>query len=228
MRFEKLSTKTLRQKVYDQLRQKIISAEISPGETITMRELAQAFGVSLMPIREALWQLESEKVIVIESNKSIHVNTLTANEVNEILLSRLALESMAVKRACELRPQSALPKVKYYLDGMRNNLKNHRQYLTKNKEFHFSIYSCSESPIFLQLIGLLWSRIGPYLFIQASRGGDISGSMECHEGMYEALCERNKNKIVKFLRRDLEETAKFIIPFLEANNSKQKIQKGGE
>jgi DNA-binding GntR family transcriptional regulator len=69
MRFAKVSTKTLRQQVYDQLRGKIISAGVLPGETLRLRGLADEFGVSLMPVREALWQLKSEKIVLIESKK---------------------------------------------------------------------------------------------------------------------------------------------------------------
>ncbi len=78
MKLNKVDGKTLRQKVYDQLRHGIITGKILPGESIKLRDVADQFGVSLMPVREALWQLESEKVIVIESNRSIHVNELTA------------------------------------------------------------------------------------------------------------------------------------------------------
>jgi DNA-binding GntR family transcriptional regulator len=70
MFIEKVSTKTIRQQIYDQLKTKIISAEISPGQVMTLQGLAKEFGVSVMPVREALWQLESEGVIVIESNVS--------------------------------------------------------------------------------------------------------------------------------------------------------------
>ena len=65
MKFEKLNAKTLRQKVYDQLRHGIITGGILPGQSIKLRDIAKQFGVSLMPVREALWQLESEKVIVM-------------------------------------------------------------------------------------------------------------------------------------------------------------------
>lgn len=118
MGLEKISVKTLRQEVYDQLRDKIISAEILPGQTISLRELAQKFGVSLMPVREALWQLESKRIIVIESNKSIRVNTLTAKEMEVALRPRLMLEATAVERACDLRPEDAIPKVKRLLEAM--------------------------------------------------------------------------------------------------------------
>jgi DNA-binding GntR family transcriptional regulator len=95
MAFEKIAVKTIRQEVYEQLRDKIISAEILPGESISLRDLAGKFGVSLMPVREALWQLESERIIVIESNKRIHVNSLTAKEMEEALRLRVMLETLA-------------------------------------------------------------------------------------------------------------------------------------
>ncbi len=224
MKNEKISTKTFRQKVYEKLREKIINAEILPGETITMRELASIFGVSLMPVREALWQLESEKVIVIESNRSIHVSSLNLQDISDIFNIRIALEVMAAKRACQLRPESILGKAEHYLNGMRKNLDNPKQYLFNNSQFHFTIYSCSNSPILIQQINSLWARIGPYLSIQYAKGGNIGAAMNCHEGMYEALCKRDKTKMVKFLRKDLEDAAKFIIPLVEASGEK----KGGK
>ena len=124
MVIEKIAVKTLRQEVYDQLRDKIISADILPGETISLRELAQKFGVSLMPVREALWQLESERIIVIESNKRIRVNTLTAKEMEEALRLRLMLESTAAERACDLRPESALPKVRKQLEALQGRCRS--------------------------------------------------------------------------------------------------------
>ena len=71
MTLARIEKKTLRQTVYDQLRESIIAAELLPGEPITLRQLAEKFEVSQMPIREALWQLEAEGVVVINQNKSI-------------------------------------------------------------------------------------------------------------------------------------------------------------
>lgn len=73
MGIEKISTVTMRQKVYDQLRSNFLNAELLPGEFIRLRGLAERFSVSLLPVREAVWQLESEKILVVESNKSIQV-----------------------------------------------------------------------------------------------------------------------------------------------------------
>ena len=57
MKLNKIESKTLRQKVYELLKEKIITAEILPGQKISLRNLAEMLDVSLMPVREALWGL---------------------------------------------------------------------------------------------------------------------------------------------------------------------------
>ncbi len=215
MKLNKLDAKTLRQQVYDQLRREIITGEIVPGQSIKLRDLAEQFGVSLMPVREALWQLESEKVIVIESNRSIHVNGLTARDMQEAIEIRLMLETTAAQRACELRPDSAVVKVKRLLDDMQASIDKPKRYMMKNNQFHFAIYSYSDSGILLQMIDWLWARVGPYVFIHATKVEDLSPTMKCHEDMFEAFVKKDKEKMTDALQRDLKSYARFIIDFLE-------------
>jgi len=219
MAIEKISVKTLRQEVYDQLRDKIISAEILPGETVSLRGLAQKFGVSLMPVREALWQLESERIIVIESNKRIRVNTLTAREMEEALRLRLLLETTAVERACELRPDAAIPKIKDLLEAMEASLDRPKIYMRRNTQFHFSIYSYADSPLLLEMLNRLWARVFPYTFLHAILNRDKTKAMKSHWKMLEGFSERDKKKIKDALREDLERAAGIIIPALEKSES---------
>jgi DNA-binding GntR family transcriptional regulator len=215
MAIEKISVKTLRQEVYDQLRDKIISAEILPGQTISLRELAQKFGVSLMPVREALWQLESERIIVIESNKRIRVNTLTAKEMEEALRLRLMLESTAAERACDLRPEEAVPRVEHLLKTMETSVDRPKIFMRRNTQFHFSIYSYADSPLLLEIINRLWARVFPYVFTYFFITQDNSKAMKRHWKMFQGLAERNKKKLTDALQEDLEAAAKVIIPALE-------------
>lgn len=215
MVIEKISVKTLRQEVYDQLRDKIISAEILPGETVSLRGLAEKFGVSLMPVREALWQLESEKIIVIESNKRIRVNTLTAREMEEAVRLRLLLESTAAERACDLRPQEAVPKVREILEAMGAVVDRPKMYMRRNTQFHFSIYAYSDSPLLLDMLNRLWARVFPYVFTYAISNQDKTDAMRSHWQMFEAFAERDKKRLTEALRQDLEQAARRIIPALE-------------
>jgi DNA-binding GntR family transcriptional regulator len=215
MAIERISVKTLRQEVYDQLRDKIISAEILPGETISLRELAQKFGVSLMPVREALWQLESERIIVIESNKRILVNKLAAKEMEEALRLRLLLESTAAERACDLRPDNAIPRLRQILESMEVSVDRPKIFNRRNTQFHFSIYSYADSPLLLEIIERIWARVGPYVYTHAIMTQDNSKVLKYHGKMLQGLEERNKKKVTNALREDLEAAARIIIPVLE-------------
>jgi len=215
MAIERISVKTLRQEVYDQLRDKIISAEILPGETVSLRGLAEKFGVSLMPVREALWQLESERIIVIESNKRIRVNTLTAKEMKEALSLRLLLESTAAEKACDLRPEEAVPKVRGILEAMEASLDRPKIYMRRNTQFHFSIYAYSDSPLLLDMLNRLWARVFPYSYTYAILNQDKTEAMRSHWEMFGAFAERDKKRLTNALRQDLERAARLIIPALE-------------
>lgn len=216
MAIEKITTTTLRQKVYDQLRTKVLDAELLPGEVISLRGLADKFGVSLLPVREAVWQLESENILVVESNRRIQVNHLTAVEFKEVLNLRLLLESEAVDKACQKRPAKAIAKVERILKAMQKHVGvNHKAYIKKNDEFHQAIYSYAASPLLLELIQRLLARVNPYIYLHAIEGRDLTSALACHQDMFTGFSEGDSQYAVAALHRDLQEAAAEILPHLD-------------
>lgn len=216
MAIEKITNVTLRQKVYDQLRSKILDAELLPGEKISLRGLAEQFGVSLLPVREAVWQLESERVLVVESNKKIRVNHLTREEFKEVLNLRLLLESEAVDKSCRNRPKSAIKKVGKILAAMEKHIEvNHKAYIKKNDQFHQTIYSYAGSPLLMELIQRLLARVNPYIYLYAINRQDLSTPSDCHRRMFEGFSEGNSNNAVYALQQDLNHAATYILPQLD-------------
>ncbi len=205
MRFTKLSTKTLRQQVYDQLREKIVYAGVLPGEKLSLRGLAREFGVSSIPVREAVWQLESERVLIIETNRRIQVNTLSVPEMQEIFQIRLLLESFAAQHSCELRPDSALPKARALLEQTAMHLqKSAGKYVRANFAFHHLIYSYGASPVLMRHIDLLWARVSPYIYyMHLQKEVDLSDVQEFHAGMYSAWASKSAGRMIEWLTKDL-------------------------
>ncbi len=218
MKLEKIEIKTLRERVYDQLRARIIAGDIIPGQSVTLRALAREFGVSVIPVREALFQLESENIIVIENNRSIRVNVLTAKEMEEAYKIRLILEPWAAERSCLLRPDSAVAKVRRILEEMKASIGNPKKYIMKNSQFHFGIYSYADSPLLLQIIDGLWARIGPYLIIHTDKE-DLYQVQQPHQDMFDAFANKDKEGVKEAVIRDLEEGARFIVPRLISRSS---------
>lgn len=229
LNLKKLPNMTLRQRIYEELRSRIIAGHILPGQMITLNGLAKEFGVSPVPVREALWQLESQKIIVIENNKGMYVNRLTKKEMEEALGLRLMLELAAAEKACDKITRKTLSSMESTIKKLDKAIgdaaDDHDKYMLLNRKYHSLIYTDIDSPMLVDIINHIWARISPYIQILLTRFYDFSTSVEAHHGILEALTKKDKAMLVKWLGLDLNHVTKFILDhFDEAlpQNSKSK------
>jgi len=98
---EKLSPAgpTRHQSVVEQLRRAIVGGSIAPGERLIQVELAERFGVSRIPLREAMRTLHGEGLIVIEPNRGAICRPLEPKDVSDLYAVRLVLEQLAAREA---------------------------------------------------------------------------------------------------------------------------------
>jgi DNA-binding GntR family transcriptional regulator len=87
--------------VYDVLREKILTVQLKPGESINERWLAEWLGVSRTPIREAINRLSANGLIAIVPNVGTSVSLINVGRVKEFNLIRTSLESMIIRLAAE-------------------------------------------------------------------------------------------------------------------------------
>lgn len=83
--------------VHDRLRTAILYGELEPGQIVSQAKLAHAFGVGRTPLREALRMLQGEGLVIATPNRRMRIAELTADEFEEMLIARLALESVAIR-----------------------------------------------------------------------------------------------------------------------------------
>jgi DNA-binding GntR family transcriptional regulator len=98
-RLRQLESPTLADQAYDALREAIISGELSPGEKITERGLAERLAVSPTPIREALRRLEQDRLVERRSPRLVQVVALDDSVAAEVRLAELALRGVAARLA---------------------------------------------------------------------------------------------------------------------------------
>src|SRR4029079_19557081 len=84
----KLTRETLNEKVYEGLKEAIIGGRLVPGKVLTIREVAELFGVSMMPVREALSRLVAEQALSLKPNRSVAVPLITADHFRQITQMR--------------------------------------------------------------------------------------------------------------------------------------------
>ncbi|HEX6103556.1 MAG TPA: GntR family transcriptional regulator [Alphaproteobacteria bacterium] len=163
----KLQRNTLNEAVYQQLKQALMSGRIAPGSTMTIRSLASSFGVSLMPVREALRRLVAEHVLVLQPNRSVALPVITRERFREITRIRTSLEGLAAEEAAAHLTSADIDRLDALNQAIeRPGASRTPDYLINNREFHFAIYRNSGMPTLLSIIESLWVQIGPLLTIQ--------------------------------------------------------------
>ncbi|MGA5137542.1 GntR family transcriptional regulator [Streptomyces azureus] len=107
----------VRERVTAELRQEIIAGSLRPGDRLVERELAERFGVSRVPVREAIRALVTEGFVHFETPRRTVVRRLTPNDVKELFELREALEVYAAGLAASRATPQGLAEVQELLDG---------------------------------------------------------------------------------------------------------------
>ena len=94
--------------IYERLRCAIMDFELAPGARLTETELAESFGISRTPVREALHRLENEGLISIRPKQGCFVRSVDIHQISNYYDVRIALEVMAVELACKNMPDEVI------------------------------------------------------------------------------------------------------------------------
>jgi DNA-binding GntR family transcriptional regulator len=133
-----LNVKSLKEQVYEYLREQMRTGEILPGSAIDMEETSKKLGVSKTPLRDALLQLEMEDFVTIRPRRMIVVNALTEKDIRNYYEVIGALESMALLKAFDRLKPSDVDRMQALNDAMRRAIEanDFDDYYDKNLAFH--------------------------------------------------------------------------------------------
>lgn len=140
---------SLRGRVFNRIREDILSGKYSQSEELKETTIGNELGVSRTPVREALRQLELEGLVNIIPNKGAYVNGITKKDIHDIYIIRSYLEGLCARWACENITQEQIDGLDeiIYLSEFYANKKHHDQLLELDNKFHEIIYEASNSKI---------------------------------------------------------------------------------
>jgi DNA-binding GntR family transcriptional regulator len=141
------------------IRELVITGELAAGEQLRQRDLAQRFGVSQTPVREAMRRLESEGLVVCDTHRGFTVAAPELGPVEENFQIRAALESLGASLAARKIDAAGLARLRDLNDRMRALPEHDPSYAELNREFHFTVYEYARSPLLLSLMRLLWASL---------------------------------------------------------------------
>lgn len=153
--------KSLAEMVATRLRKAIIDGEIGLGENIAEEKLAESFGVSRTPVRDALIQLEQQGLVVIQSKRGSYVFTPTAEDVVLIGDYRKMIEVNAMRFAVARNKQRLLQRLGEVVDAMGQAMRNSDAvaYGQLDTDFHQAFVDCSNNPYVIDAYQLVSGQI---------------------------------------------------------------------
>jgi len=209
-------TESLRQKIYNTIRDDITYGKLLPREHLVESRLVEKFKTSRTPIREALRQLESEGLITFERNKGITVSKLSIREVDEIYNLRWVLESYAARLSAQKATKTHIAYLKDLHKKLKLAAKNSdlSSWIHNNILFHDFFSENSGNSNLHQILGILKRRVYLYHYIIVSIPGNFKVYVEHHEQILRA-CERNDGETTeKYMRLHIETIKKVLINYL--------------
>lgn len=208
-----LGAGNLEDHIYHQLREALSSGRYEPGQSFTIRSLAEVYGTSPMPVRDALKRLAAEKALDVLPNRSVVVPLMSRARFQEILQVRLCLEPLAASRGTELisGEDVELMAADNMAMGIALQEGDTRRYLALNQSFHFRLYRAAGTIIVLPLIESMWIQIGPYLhqIFTAHRG--MEASSEHHTELLRALRRKDAAAASRAVWGDLADAADVVL-----------------
>ena len=170
--------RTMAEYALEQLREAIIMGELPAGTPLRLDELARSFGMSISPIREAVRQLEALGLAKHVPHQGARVLDFDVEELRDLFQVRLALESLAVRRAAERFTEAEAVAARRHLerfDEMRA-AGDVRETMRAHTDFHFTLYEASQCGWLVSLIRPAWDRserFRPALLASAGEPQDL-------------------------------------------------------
>jgi DNA-binding GntR family transcriptional regulator len=141
------------------VRELVISGDLEPGEQLRQRDLAQRFGVSQTPVREAMRRLQSEGLLVCDTHRGFTVVAPDMDRAGDNLRIRAVLEALGASLAARQVGPAGLDRLRELNDRLRALPADDPGYAELNREFHFTVYEYAHSPLLLSLMRLLWASL---------------------------------------------------------------------
>lgn len=200
--------KTIRKKVYDYLREKLLSGEIPPHERLIEAKIAREIGTSRTPVREALHSLELEGLIESIPRVGYVVKPTHPQEVGEICEIRRVIEELAIQWAMEKAYDRLVKELKENILLAEEKVSSGeiKAFIELDALFHEIIARHSGSQRLLELAQTLRRHMLRYRIQSIYLADNVWRAIEGHKRILEAVERRDRSTVQEAIRRHLEQS----------------------
>jgi DNA-binding GntR family transcriptional regulator len=187
------------------LRDAIRSGELPDGYELNQIALAEHYGVSRVPVREAMRQLQAEGWIDAKRHQRAVVRGFSPERILEILELRSVIEAFLIEKAIATITDDELARLEGLCDEMASS-RDHRHWLELNRVFHHELYESAHSVSAIELVDQLSSQVERYV---RSRGETIEREREAvaeHRAILAAVRKRDVAESQRLVKAHIGET----------------------
>jgi DNA-binding GntR family transcriptional regulator len=204
---------TVTEFVVNSIRERILAGYYVAGARLDQQTLIGDLGVSLIPVRESLRQLEAEGFVQIHPHRGAFVAELSITDLKEIYLVREVLEETATQMAVPNLSAQKLDDLAALIEKMERatDANDYAQLFNLNREFHFTIYEASDNSLLIQMIGGLWDRSRRYRQLYTHLPKRASQALVEHKEIYLACKVGNYVSAGTAVRNNVRQTTVGIL-----------------
>lgn len=204
--------RTVEQILATALRRSILNGSLAPGLRLPYRDIAEHFGVSVTPVRIALKELSSEGLVQMRPHSGARVTPLSGEEIEEIMLTRAAIEPWLALHGAPNLDAQALEQMKQLLTELHASaaIADRPLYLETTWKFKDVCYGAAGRPRLLARVASLYDLSTRYHFLSLA---DASRMMRSAVYMddFVAACERkNGTRAATVMRESIEWTLDYL------------------
>ena len=203
----------LRQQVYEKIKHDIMTCKLAPGEPLSENQFLERFGVSKTPIREALTSLVQDGLVEYTPNRGFMVTTVSVTDIQEIFEARIFIEAelfrLAVKKISDGEIDELEKQSRVQADAKKPEYAE--TFLESNRNFHIALAAAGRNSRLLWYYETLMNEAQRLFYMDISNHHQDFRWGHGHEGIIQALRNRDEEAGVTVIRETLENARKRIL-----------------
>jgi len=203
------------------IRERILAGTYPEGEPLRQDAIADELGVSRIPVREALRQLEAEGLVSFHPHRGAVVSSLSLAEIEEVFSLRAVVESSLLRTAVPRLQADDLARAEEVLIRYDQALAAHDvvTYGELNWQFHSTLYAPAERPITMGIVQRLHQQADRYLRMQLALTHSENRASQEHRAILEAARRREVDEAATLLKRHILGAGRLLVKFLRAHRA---------
>ena len=199
-----LAPRALYQQVAERLRQRIFDRQLEPGSWIDELKLAQEFGISRTPLREALKVLAVEGLVTMKVRRGAYVTEMSRDDVAQVYHLLALLESDAAGRAAQVADDAQRAELAALHERLEKQINRRDAFFAANEQFHLALLRIAGNRWAEQTVADLRKVMKLNRHHSLFKQGRIEASLAEHRSLMKAIAKRDAVRASAVMRRHFE------------------------